>query len=56
VEAEWPRYAVAPDDSAAIRIQYHPAGAGVFGRKIQVFGNFENSPAELVISGNIVDK
>lgn len=50
---EWPQRPIKPGKPGKIEVKYDTSNPGFFKKKITVFFNGENSPAELTITGQV---
>jgi len=50
---DWPKNAIAPGDSAVVRVEYNTRRSGAFNKGITIYSNAINSPTLLTITGEV---
>ncbi|HPY83051.1 MAG: DUF1573 domain-containing protein [Bacteroidales bacterium] len=49
----WPKEAIAPGDSAVVKIEYNTRRSGKFSKGVTIYSNAINSPSLLIITGEV---
>jgi hypothetical protein len=52
---EWEKQPIKPGKTTAIRVEMTPEETGYFNKTIEIYGNIEQSPMKLTVTGTVIE-